>query len=324
MYRRPVGIGRTQSRGLEIPCKLSLPWPGDRAYRPYAMSTGISATIITYNEERQIERCIRSVHDWCDEVIVLDSHSSDRTRELATAFPRVKFAVHDFDGHIEQKNRAIEMATGPWIFSLDADEEASPELARSAVDFVERNPEAQGVRIWRTTWHLGRFIRHCGWRNARYRLFRKGEGRWGGENPHDQIFLHGRPNWQRNRGPTLKGDLIHYSFQDLSHQVDTINKFSSIIAFTRSERGTRFSLFKMLTKPFSKFIELYVVKRGFLDGMPGLIISLASAFATFLRWAKLYELKHTGLERPSNVRPDYRVTPVPAAKPAKQGDAARS
>ncbi|MCR9141488.1 MAG: glycosyltransferase family 2 protein [bacterium] len=267
----------------------------------------ISATIITYNEERQIERCIQSVHDWCDEVIVLDSHSKDRTKELATAFPKVKFAAHDFDGHIQQKNRAIDMAAGPWIFSLDADEEASPELAQNAARFVAENPEAQGVRIWRTTWHLGRFIRHGGWRHARYRLFRKGEGVWGGENPHDQIFLKDRPHWQRNRGPTISGDLIHYSFRDLSHQVDTINKFSSIIAFTRSERGTRFSLFKMIYKSMSKFTELYIVKAGFLDGMAGLIIAVSSAYATFLRWAKLYELKRTGLERPSNVRPDYRV-----------------
>lgn len=269
----------------------------------------ISATIITYNEERQIERCIASVHDWCDEVIVLDSHSTDRTRELATAFPRVKFAAHDFDGHIQQKNRAISMAAGPWIFSLDADEEASPELARSAVEYVTRHPESQGVRVWRTTWHLGRFIRHGGWRHARYRLFRKGEGVWGGENPHDQIFIKDRPHWQRNRGPTLSGDLIHYSFRDLSHQVDTINKFSSIIAFTRHARGTRFSLIKMFYKPASKFTELYLVKAGFLDGMPGLIIAVSSAYATFLRWAKLYELERTGLERPSNVRPDYRVEP---------------
>ena len=128
----------------------------------------ISATIITYNEERQIERCIASVHDWCDQVIVLDSHSTDRTRELATAFPKVKFAVHDFDGHIQQKNRAIDMAAGPWIFSLDADEEATPELAKNARAFVDGAAEdAQGVRIWRTTWHLGRFIRRSGWRNAR-------------------------------------------------------------------------------------------------------------------------------------------------------------
>lgn len=269
----------------------------------------ISATIITYNEERQIERCIASVHDWCDEVIVLDSHSTDRTRELATAFPKVKFAVHDFDGHIQQKNRAIDMAAGPWIFSLDADEEATPELAKSAREFVDSpaNEAAQGVRIWRTTWHLGRFIRRSGWRNARYRLFRKGEGVWGGENPHDQVFIKGRPRWQRNRGPALRGDLIHYSFRDLSHQIDTINKFSSIIAFTRAERGTRFSPFKLLYKPLSKFNELYIFKRGFLDGMPGFIIAVSSAYATFLRWAKLYELRRTDLERPSNLRADYRV-----------------
>lgn len=271
----------------------------------------LTATIITYNEERQIARCIESVHDWCDEVLVLDSHSTDRTKEIAEQYPRVKFLAHDFDGHVQQKNRAIEYAGGEWIFSLDADEQASPELAASVRDFVANHPQAQGARVRRVTWHMGRFVRFGGWTHSRYRLLRKGEGRWGGENPHDQVYLRGRPLWKRNMGHVLKGDLIHYSFRDLSDQVNTINKFSSIVAFTRSERGTRSSLLKMLTKPISKFVELYVVKLGFLDGMTGFVIAVSSAYATFLRWAKLYELKHTGLERPSNLRADYRVEENP-------------
>ena len=141
--------------------------------------------------------------------------------------------------------------------------------------------------------------------NARYRLIRRNCGRWGGENPHDQIFVNSRKSWNANMGPVLKGDLIHYSFTDLSDQVGTINKFSSITAFMRSGAGRRFSFLKMLFKPLSKFVETYLLKAGFLDGIPGLIIAVSSSYSTFLKWAKLYELERTKVERPSNLRADY-------------------
>lgn len=270
-------------------------------------ATGISAAIITYNEEARIADCIGSVHDWCDEVLVLDSHSTDKTKSIATGFPKVRFLTHDFDGHIEQKNRALESARGPWVFCLDADETVTPELAASLTRFVSDYPQAAGARVRRLTYHLGRFIRHGGWYNTRYRLVRKGMGSWGGENPHDMIILHGVPMWKQNTAPILKGDLLHYSFIDLSHQVDTINKFSSIVAFTRKERGARFSLWKLLFKPWGKFVEVYLLKRGFLDGMPGLIGAINTSYAAFLRFAKLYELTRTKVRRPSNLRADYQV-----------------
>ena len=263
----------------------------------------ISATIITFNEEENLRDCIASVHDWCDEVIVLDSHSTDGTRRVAESFEKVRFFTHDFDGHIQQKNRAIELASGDWIFSLDADERATERLARSVQDFIESRPDASGARVKRLTWHLGRFIRHGGWYNARYRLIRKGKGRWMGENPHDYILVDGakRPT----QGPVLAGDLLHYSFRDLTHQVDTINKFSSIVAFTRAGRGKRASILKLIYKPWWKFIELYFLKLGFLDGFAGFVIAVSSAYSTFLKFAKLYEIRRLGLKRPSNLREDY-------------------
>ena len=267
----------------------------------------LSAAIITFNEEKQIADCIASVHDFCDEVLVLDSHSTDRTREIAVSFPKVRFLAHDFDGHIQQKNRALDHTRGRWIVSLDADERVTPELAASIQAFIRENPEAQGVRLPRLTYHMGRYIRYGGWYNARVRLIRRGQGRWGGENPHDQIFLKDAPRWKANIGPRLKGDLIHYSFKDLSHQVDTINKFSSIVSFTRAGRSKSYSFWKLVFKPLSKFLEMYIFKAGFLDGTPGLVIAVSSAYSTFLKWAKLYELKHTDIERPSNLRADYKV-----------------
>ncbi len=268
----------------------------------------LSAAIITYNEERRIEDCIRSVHDFCDEVLVLDSFSTDRTAAIARRFPRVVFQQHAFDGHVQQKNRAIERCRGAWVLSLDADERVTRELARSIVEFVDRFPTARGARVRRLNLHLGRTIRHSGWYGARTRLIRKGEGRWGGENPHDALILAGDPPARANRsGPILKGDLIHLSFRDLSDQIETINKFSSIVAFTRAGRGRRVSAAAMIFKPLVKFVEIYVFKLGFLDGMPGFIIAAASSFSAFLKWAKLWELAHSGIERPSNLRADYRI-----------------
>jgi len=267
----------------------------------------ISAAIITFNEENRIRDCLASVHDWCDEIVVLDSHSTDRTREICASFPRVVFAEHDFDGHIQQKNRAIDLTKGDWILSIDADERVTPELAASIQKFVLENPNADGARIPRLTVHLGRPIRHGGWYIARYRLIRRGRGAWGGENPHDLILLKDRPPWKQNLGPVLKGNLIHYSFTDLSDQINTINRFSSIVAFTRSGHGRKFSILKLIYKAPLKFIEQYIMKLGFLDGVPGFIVAASGAFSTFLKWAKMYELEKTGLERPSNLRKDYQV-----------------
>ena len=266
----------------------------------------ISAVIITYNEEGRIADCIESVHDWCEEVLILDSFSTDRTREIAEKYEHVRFLEHDFDGHVQQKNRAIELSRGQWVFCLDADERATPELAESIRKFVQAD-KTSAARVKRLTYHLGRYIRHGGWYNARYRLMKRDAGRWGGDNPHDTIILSSQSEWKSRRGPVLKGDLIHYSFVDLSDQIDTINKFSSIVAFTRAGRGRSPSVFKMLFKPLNKFVEMYFVKRGFLDGVPGFVIAIASSFSTFLKWAKLYELKKTPVSRPSNLRKDYQV-----------------
>ena len=263
----------------------------------------LSVAIITYNEEKRIEACLDSVKGLADEILVLDSHSKDRTREICEKIPGLRFEVHDFDGHVQQKNRAIEQCRGEWVLSIDADERVTPALAGAIHSFLDSAPVVDGARIRRLTWHLGRPVRHGGWYNARIRLIRKGKGVWGGENPHDEIHFIG----ENRKAPLLDGDLIHYSFIDLSDQVDTINRFSSIVAFNRAGRRKRFSLWKLILKPVSKFLEIYLVKRGFLDGMPGLIIAVSSSYSTFLKWAKLWEIQKTGQKRPSNVRPDYRV-----------------
>lgn len=266
----------------------------------------LSAAIITFNEESNIRHCIESCLPVADEILILDSHSTDKTESIARSYDRVRFETRDFDGHIEQKNAAIDRCSHEWILSLDADERVSPELQSSLKAFkAESDEHRNGFRLARLTFHMGRFIRHSGWYpQRRYRLFRKGKAQWAGENPHDFVEIQGQ-------GGVLKGDIIHYSFKDLSHQVDTVNKFSSIVAFTRFRKGRRFRWLPVLYKPWGKFWEIYLFKRGFLDGFPGFAIAVASAFSTFLKFAKIYELDRKFIARPSNVRLSYGEKETP-------------
>jgi glycosyltransferase involved in cell wall biosynthesis len=262
---------------------------------------GLSVAIITFNEERNLADCLRSCEAIADEIVVLDSFSKDRTEEIARSFPKVRFAQHAFDGHVQQKNRALALCRNEWVLSLDADERVSPEL-RAEIAAVEPDGAA-GFRFPRLTYAMGRPIRHGGWYpQAKVRLFRRSQARWVGENPHDYITVDGP-------APRLRGDLVHYSFRDLSDLVDTANRFSSIVAFGRHARGRRFGLLRALGKPIAKFIEIYLLKRGFLDGFPGFAVAVSSSFSAFLNVAKLYELERGLVERPSNVRPDYRPQP---------------
>ncbi len=254
----------------------------------------LAAAIITFNEEKNIRECLESVN-FVDEIVVLDSFSSDATESICQEFPKVRFSQHPFDGHIEQKNRAIERCTSEWVLCLDADERVSAELEESIEAFLGTHPAEHGAKFPRLTYHLGRYIRHGGWYpNARYRLVRKGHAHWGGENPHDYLILDGP-------GARLKGDLIHLSFVDLADQVKTINFFSSIVALTRYNKGKNFVFFRLLWKPLSKFLELYLLKRGVLDGLPGFIIAVSSSYSTFLKEAKLFELSQLNNEKPSNL-----------------------
>lgn len=261
----------------------------------------LSVAIITYNEERNIGDCIRSCLDIADEIVVLDSISTDSTETISKSFPSVRFYKQKFKGHIEQKNDAIALCKYDWILSLDADERVSPELKNSILTFKQKpdDGDLNGLQISRLTFHMGRFIRYGGWYpQYRYRIFRKGQAVWVGENPHDYISIEGN-------GSKIHGDIIHYSFMDLAHQVNTINQFSSIVAYTRQRKGKKFSVLRTIYKPFSKFVETYFFKFGFLDGFPGWVIAVSSAYSTFLKDAKQYELQKGITERPSNVKSSY-------------------
>lgn len=245
------------------------------------MKVRISAVIITYNEERNIQRCLESLEGVADEIVIVDSYSTDRTEELSRSF-NVKFIRHRFTGHIEQKNWAILQASFPYILSLDADEALSAEL-RASILKVKENWTHDGYYFNRLTNYCGKWIRHTSWYPSRkLRLWDARKGNWGGFNPHDRFYL--------RRGATrmfLKGNIFHYSYYTISEHLVQINKFSTILARSYYERGRRVYFFSIVLHPLWRFIKDFFIKTGFLDGYYGFIVSVNSAHEVFLKYVKL-------------------------------------
>jgi glycosyltransferase involved in cell wall biosynthesis len=247
----------------------------------------ISACIITYNEEKNIEDCLESI-SWVDEIIVVDSMSSDRTVALCRKYTDKVFK-QEWLGHVKQKNHALQFAQNEWVLCIDADERVSPELRTEIEErLLRENQAVDGYFFPRHSFYLGRWINHGGWYpDYKLRLFKKSKGRWGGKDPHDRVVLDGV-------SAGLKSDLLHYVYRNLSHQLQTVDNFSSITARGLLAEGERFSLSRLVFRPTIKFVGTYVLKRGFMDGLPGFIISVASSFYVFLRNAKLWELQQRG------------------------------
>jgi glycosyltransferase involved in cell wall biosynthesis len=244
----------------------------------------ISAAVITLNEEKNITACLHSLK-WVDEIVVVDSLSSDRTKELAESMGATVLD-QAFLGHVKQKQLAVDSCNHEWIICLDADERVTEDLRDEICTLFTSTSQdslANGYTVARKSFHLGRWIMHGGWYPDRnIRLFNKKHGFWSGVDPHDKIQVSGEVK-------NLKGALEHYVFKDLKHNVDTNNFYSGISADIFFNEGKKPSLLKLFFKPFGKFIETYIVKRGFLDGLPGFIISVGAAYSMFLKFAKLWE-----------------------------------
>lgn len=244
----------------------------------------ISAVIITYNEERNIQRCLDSLVGVVDEIVVVDSFSKDNTAEICKK-AGAKFIQNPFKGHIEQKNFAITQASYPHILSLDADEALTKELATS-IGIVKQNFTADAYQLNRLTNYCGKWIKHCGWYpDKKLRLWDSRKGAWGGVNPHDKYIMQ-----EGSKIDNLKGDLLHYSFYSIQQHVGQVNYFSEIAANALFEKGKKVSVFYIMISPIAKFLRDYVWKRGFMDGYYGLVISVISSYAKFLKYAKLRSL----------------------------------
>jgi glycosyltransferase involved in cell wall biosynthesis len=254
----------------------------------------LSVTIITLNEERNIDRCLASLKGVADEIVVVDSLSTDRTREICESHG-ARFIPQPFLGHIEQKNFAIDRATHDHILSLDADEALSPELTRAILAAKEQGFPADGYSMNRLSWYCDAFIRHGNWYpDRKTRLIRKGKGRFGGLNPHDKIIM--EPGTKLVH---LNGDLLHYTYYAIEEHVIQGNKFSTISAMSMLEKGRRARWHNIFLNPPIAFLHHYVIKAGFLDGFNGLVIAHQQAYQTFLKYAKLMKM-----ERDLKARPD--------------------
>lgn len=241
----------------------------------------LSAAVITKDEEDKIGDCLDSL-SFTDEIVVVDSGSTDRTVEIARA-KGAKVVHNDWEGHIQQKNFAIVQTRGEWVLSVDADERVSARLRAEILKKLE-NPDADGYAVPRLVYYINRWIRHCGWYPARKtRLFRRDKGRWTGENPHDRLDVDGKVK-------NLDGDLYHLSFDNISDHLRTIDRFTEIAARERVAKGARAGLFAIALRPPATFIKMYFLKLGFLDGVPGLIVSALSAYHVFCKYMRISEM----------------------------------
>ena len=241
----------------------------------------ISACIISFNEEKKIEECLKSLLPVVDEIVVVDSLSTDRTLEIAGKYTD-KIFKQEFLGHIEQKNLAVEKASYDWVLSLDCDERLSEQLQQSILAVKNNLDTADAYCMPRKTFYIYRWLNHCWYPDVKTRLFNSNTSQWGGTNPHDHIVTRGS-NIVR-----LKGDIYHYSFDSISDHLQTIDKFTEIGADELIRKNKSFNVFSPLTHASWVFIKLYIIKRGFLDGFAGLTVSILSYMHVYIKYSKAY------------------------------------
>jgi glycosyltransferase involved in cell wall biosynthesis len=244
----------------------------------------LSACIIAMDEEDRIGDCLASLA-FCDEIVVVDSHSTDRTREVAASFG-ARVIERDWPGHVAQKEFAIRAAQHDWVLCLDADERLSPELAGEITALRDAGfPDKAGWRFPRLSRYLGAWVRRGTWYPDRQlRLFDRRRGRWGGHNPHDRVELDGPLG-------TLKGDLLHDPYRDLAEHLETIDRYTTTMAQGMRDRGRRASLLDLVLRPPVRFLRFYVLKGGFLLGWRGIVLAYLAAHYVRLKYAKLLVLE---------------------------------
>lgn len=249
------------------------------------MKVKLSVVIITFNEERNIGRCIDSVSGFADDIVVVDSFSKDRTKDICLE-KGVRFVEHAFEGHIQQKNFAITQAMYPHVFSIDADEAPDETLAEQ-IRLLKDDFTADGYTMNRLTNYCGHWVRHCGWYpDRKLRIWDSRKGQWSGLNPHDRFEMASGSNIRH-----LKGDLLHYSYYTKEDHLKQIEKFTDILSKSMYAAGRRTSWPGILLATLFKFVRDYLIKAGFLDGKAGFRISWLSAGASFKKYRKLLRLQ---------------------------------
>ena len=255
----------------------------------------LTVTVITRDESAHIAAALQSV-SWADEIIVVDSRSTDDTVAIARKYA-ARVEVRDWPGYSAQKNYAAEIASNDWILSLDADERVTSELASEIRQTLQGQPAARGYRIPRVTWYLGRWIRSTDWYpDYQLRLYDRRAGRWNGRRVHESVDLQGAPAF-------LRHELQHYAYRDIAHHLATIDRYTTLAAEQWLAEGRRTNGFEIFIHPRLAFLRNYLLRGGIRDGAAGLLVSKLNAYYVFLKFAKLWELQQRAEINPqSNLR----------------------
>jgi glycosyltransferase involved in cell wall biosynthesis len=244
----------------------------------------LTATVITLNESAHIAAALKSIA-WADEIIVVDSGSTDDTVAIARKHA-TRVEVRDWPGYSAQKNYAAQIASHDWILSMDADERVSSELGSEIRSVLEHEPSARGYRLPRVTWYLGRWIRSTDWYpDFQLRLYDRRAGQWNGRRVHESVDLQTEPG-------TLRNDLHHYAYRDIAHHLATIDRYTTLAAEQWLAEGRRTNAFEAAIHPPLAFLRNYVLRAGVNDGAAGLLVSVLNSYYVFLKFAKLWELQH--------------------------------
>ena len=243
----------------------------------------ISATVITFNEEKKIEDALRSL-SFVDEIVIVDSGSGDRTLDICREYTD-KIFQRDWSGFVDQKTYAVMKASNNWIISLDADERITPELQKEIETEAHAGFRYHGYRIPRTAYFMGRWIRHGDWYpDYQMRLFDRRHGNWQGGHVHESVKIVGRSG-------RMAGEIHHYTYRDFSEYLRKLETYSTLAALDYRQSGRKVAFWMLLGKPLSVFIKAYLMKRGFMDGAAGFAVAVMGAVSVFFKYAKLYELK---------------------------------
>ena len=245
----------------------------------------LSAVLITHNEEEKIEAGLESLRDLCEEIVVVDSYSSDATVELCRRYTD-RVYQEEWRGYVGQKQFATDLAQHDWVLSLDGDEKLSSEL-RHELKTWKAQPDDGPVayEIPRLTLFMGRWIRHTTWYpDFQIRLFKKSRARWGGGQVHEGVRVEGIP-------ARLSGHLLHYTYSSFSEYLTQLENFSTLAAIDYRDRGKKVSPIQLVLSPPGVFLKNFVIKAGFLEGLPGFVVSVLASVSTFFKYIKLWELQ---------------------------------
>lgn len=248
------------------------------------MTVPISVCIITLNEEDNINRCLSSLN-FADEIIIVDSGSTDNTLLVAQTYSKVSIHHRKFDNYINQKNYCKSLARNEWVLAVDADEEISEELKKEILSLTKEEMQAiSGFYIPRLSFYMGKWIRHGGWYpNYQMRFFKKEKGNFSGFLVHETVSIDGKVAYFNN-------PLSHYSYRNISDHLKFIDRYSELCAIEKFSKGKKSGVTLAVIEAIWKFISMYFVRFGFLDGKVGLIIAVLGSYYNFLKYIKLYEM----------------------------------